>query len=431
MRTDDSYKGYSYAYPHKTAYRSFAAPLRLSDIWVAEPKDSLFLYLHVPFCERRCGYCNLFSLASPGDELMNRYVDALSRHADAVAGVLGKYSVARMALGGGTPSMLSTGQLEDVLKIMARFSGSGRAQVPFSMEISPGTIDDAKFSLMRGSGVSRVSIGVQSFIGFETDTLGRHQSAEQVERAILLAKEHRFQAVNLDLIYGIPEQTADTWLNSLRKAIRFAPEELYLYPLYVRNGTRLAMSELRWPELRLQLYRLARDFLLANGYRQASMRMFELDRPVPSGAPDYCCQEDGMIGLGPGARSYTRTTHYSHQYAVSADEVGRIVRSYVNSADFTLATHGMVLDSDEQRRRYIIKSLLRRAGVDRASYVARFGSDPVSDFPLLNTFRENGWLEVSGGRLGLTDTGLELSDTVGPLLYSRRVQSLMEDAVPQ
>src|SRR5690606_23094326 len=111
-------------------------------------------------------------------------------------------------------------------------------------------------------------------------------------------------SLNVDLIYGLPGQTAGSWLDSLRRALAGGADELYLYPLYVRPLTGLALSAREWDDQRLGLYRAGRDLLRGLGWEQVSLRMFRAPRPERGLGPVYCCQEDGMLGLGPGARSY-------------------------------------------------------------------------------------------------------------------------------
>src|SRR5690606_28839892 len=140
-----------------------------------------------------------------------------------------------------------------------------------------------------------------------------------------------FQTLNLDLIYGLPGQTVSTWLESLQMALAYHPEELYLYPLYVRPLTGMDKLDKNWDDVRLQCYRIGRDFLLENDYRQVSMRMFRANN-TPENNTVYRCQEDGMLGLGCGARSYTREYHYSSEYAVGRQGVLEILQDYIKRA---------------------------------------------------------------------------------------------------
>src|SRR6476659_2874063 len=113
------YLGYSYAYPHKTAYRPLDPPVPLRDLWAGEDREALFLYAHVPFCEMRCGFCNLFTMTHPGTNLIAAYLDALARQAEAVAAALGGSArFARLAFGGGTPTFLSVAELVRLFGIL-------------------------------------------------------------------------------------------------------------------------------------------------------------------------------------------------------------------------------------------------------------------------------------------------------------------------
>src|SRR5690606_29815681 len=155
-----------------------------------------------------------------------------------------------------------------------------------------------------------ISIGIQSFFEEEVRAAGRVQKTDDVHLALERIRSVGFQTLNLDLIYGLPGQTVSTWLESLQMALAYHPEELYLYPLYVRPLTGMDKLDKNWDDVRLQCYRTGRDFLLENDYRQVSMRMFRANN-TPENNTVYRCQEDGMLGLGCGARSYTREYHYS------------------------------------------------------------------------------------------------------------------------
>jgi coproporphyrinogen III oxidase-like Fe-S oxidoreductase len=183
-----------------------------------------------------------------------------------------------------------------------------------------------------------------------------------------------------------------------------------------------------WDDQRMRRYREGREHLLAAGYQQVSMRMFRL--PVSGVAgPAYCCQDDGMVGLGSGARSYSTALHYSLDYAVGSASVKSIVADFLErSADgFATADIGFWLDGEEQRRRWLLKSLLRTDGVDLLAYRRRFETGLAGDFPELERLGELGWLEGVGsdGRLRLTVEGLAFSDTIGPWLFSDGVREAM------
>ncbi|MEZ6123107.1 MAG: STM4012 family radical SAM protein [Planctomycetaceae bacterium] len=431
LLSSSPYQSYTYAYPHKTAYRRFDQPVCLKNLWDDEDRRSLFLYLHVPFCEHRCGFCNLFTQANPEDGLTERYLRQLKEEAERVRGAIQDAQITRLAIGGGTPTFLDLRQLEQLLEISTRIFDTNAERIPVSVEVSPATVDRDKLTLLRRFGTDRVSIGIQSFRDDEAHRLGRPQRSQDVFQALELIRDLSFPVLNIDLIYGGEGQTSEQWLDCLREALTWSPEELYLYPLYVRPLTGLGRLDRHWDDQRLEAYQLARDLLLSYGFQQVSMRMFQAKSAagVSSSAPTYCCQTDGMIGLGCGARSYTRNVHYSTEYAVSRRGVKSVLADYLNRAPttFSSAQYGDRLPIDDQQRRFLIMSLLQADGLVRSHYQRRFQEDVLEHFPELGALRLAGLLTVGPDAVQLTPTGLERSDAIGPWLYSTRVKNLMDD----
>lgn len=428
------YQGYAYAYPHKTAYRPFESPIPLREVWSAERRDSLFLYVHVPFCEFRCGFCNLFTQSNPREGLIEQFLNTLERQARLTADEIGAAHFARFAIGGGTPTQLEPAGLARLFDAAA-ILGADPAQSPSSIEFSPDTVTEDRVRLLADRGIQRASMGVQSFLEAESRAAGRPQRTAAVHRALTLLREGGFPVLNIDLIYGLPGQTLSTWRDSLEQALRYQPEELFLYPLYVRALTGLerrlpltgADSSPRDP--RLDLYRAGREQLLDAGYRQVSMRLFRRIGAASSDGPAYCCQEDGMLGLGCGARSYTGALHYASEYAVGARGVRAILAAWLERSDDELrvADFGFRLDGEDQRRRFAIQSLLWQSGVVFSDYRRRFGGDVLEDLPQLRELERHGLGRSDGERLSLTPEGLELSDVLGPWLQSARVAELMAE----
>ncbi len=429
MLQGSPYQQYLYGYPHKTAYRALQPAVPLREVWKAERRAALFLYVHIPFCEMRCGFCNLFTAANPVEQVVRSYVDALEREAQAVRDAVGPMTFARAAVGGGTPTFLEAPQLARVFGLMRQVMGARLGAIPMSVEVSPETSTDDRLKVLMDAGTDRISIGVQSFLPEEVAAVKRPQEAVVVRRALDALRATGVDTLNLDLIYGIEGQTVQSFEHSLRTALTWAPEELYLYPLYVRPLTYLGKAARAWDDQRLALYRAGRQFLLAQGYAQVSMRMFRrVDRPANRPAPVYHCQEDGLIGLGCGARSYATALHSSQEWAVASRAVRGIIDDYSlrTAEDFSYARHGIRLDDQEQRRRFAVLSLLAE-GLDFAGYRARFGTDALSDLPQLTQLEPLGLAQSDGARLVLTEAGLERSDVLGPWLHSEQVDALMAE----
>lgn len=429
---NEPFHGYAYSYPHKTAYRPFDPPIPLKPLWNEEDRQSLFFYLHLPFCEMRCGFCNLFTTTNPESDLTTRYLASLDRQMGAMAEVLGDCRFGQVAFGGGTPSFLSDRELLDLFACIQKHFGSFEARTPFSFETSPGTITPDKLALLREQGITRLSIGVQSFLEAETRKLGRPQKTETLHQALRMLQDARFPVTNFDLIYGIEGQTTDSWQSSLEQALAYRPEELYLYPLYVRPLTGLGRKHREASHLRLTLYRQAREYLLDHGYEQISMRLFRrANSPkLAADGPVYCCQEDGMVGFGAGARSYTREVHYSSEYAVGRQGILQILQDFVDrpADSFRVADYGCRLSLEEQKRRFLIKSLLRREGLVFAHYESEFAQSATQDFgDEIEQLLETQVAQDELGKLTLTPKGFEYSDAIGPWLFSTAIKRNMEE----
>ena len=156
------------------------------------------------------------------------------------------------------------------------------------------------------------------------------------------------------------------------------------------------------------------------------MRLFQREDVVSDA--QYCCQEEGMVGLGPGARSYTKELHYSSEYAVGRAGVKSIIQNFIDKNDdqHGVADYGIWLNLDEQKRRYLIKSLLKVSGLDLLAYHNWFGSKALDDFPQIEQLFEMQFAISSQDSIRLTAEGISYSDSIGPWLYSEAVQKQME-----
>lgn len=423
------YSAYAYAYPHKTAYRALQPPRRLEAVWAQESREALFGYVHIPFCTYRCGFCNLFALGAPRADMVQDFLEALKRQIEISARALGAHQFARFAIGGGTPSYLSAIQFQDLVAYLQDHLSVDLVRIPFAIEVAPDSATPDRLRAYREAGVDRISMGVQSFVDAEMDALVRPRQRDAVLQAVQSIRELDFPSLNLDLIYGITGQSVESFLHSLRDVLELAPEELYLYPLYVRPLTGLGrMASKPAADLRSQLYAAALPVLAAAGYTQVSMRMFKRADQQPSCLPDYRCQDDGMLGLGCGARSYTRSLHYSGHYAVARTAIRDIIAHYAqaSSESFAWVEHGFELNGAEQRRRYLIQSLLLWPGLDVMAYRDRFGAEVDDDFPQLSELLHAGLAEHDNGLWALTPGGMAHADAIGPWLGSAQVQQLMD-----
>jgi coproporphyrinogen III oxidase-like Fe-S oxidoreductase len=292
-----AYQGYAYGYPHKTAYAPLTPSRLLANIWAGEPKRALELYVHVPFCAMRCGFCNLFTTVNADGDAVKRMLAQLAIEAAETSQGAGPCRFARLAVGGGTPSFLQPEQLDRLFAILADAFGVRPASIPTSVEVSPETVTPEKLAVLRLHRIERLSIGVQSFIDDETRALGRPQRRAVVDEALHQISAAQFPTLNIDLIYGVAGQTVASWRASLDAALAWHPDEIFMYPLYVRPLTGLARRRAAPAEdTRVSLYRAGRERLLAAGFEQVSMRCFRRSGPHTVAHARHHAWTDGTLG---------------------------------------------------------------------------------------------------------------------------------------
>lgn len=437
------YLQYMYSYPHKTAYRT------LTDVSLTDYADRLSgsghgLYLHIPFCEAKCGYCNLFSVTGQREQEIDAYLDAVKRQIHQYREVLYPYQsrFSEITIGGGTPLLLSKGQLEQIfLMVNQSFSFSGQLNKrEIIIETAPNQTTREKLQILKQAEVSRVSMGIQSFSDKELITINRRHRAETARKALNLLMSFEFPCVNLDFIYGIPGQTAASFLQSLKEAIRFAPDELFLYPLYLKHGAGLQKTFSREksinPQEAYQQYQEAADFLQAEGFRQDSMRRFvriKQKHPLPDQNTQErefsSCGSGTSLALGCGGRSYLGNLHFCTPYAITQKECLAQIKQFEETRDFMKITHGIFLSEEELKRRYVIRHLLIYPGLNSEDYQNQFQALADEDFPVLKEWIEKGYVcrKKNGRFFSLTRLGLGLSDFLGPQLISPDIRAKMEE----
>jgi len=230
------------------------------------------LYIHIPFCLRRCEYCDFITDAGM-TKIIPAYLHSLVKEIRFVGDLVGKgqESVGSIYIGGGTPSLLRAQQVAEIIDEVAnQFVVAEHAEV--TLEANPGTTQALDFAGLLGAGVNRLSLGAQSFVEKELIALGRIHTVDQIKRSFVQAREAGFNNISLDLIFGIPGQTLQTWQSSLEAVLALRPEHLSLYSLILEDGTplfeRVKEGSVCLPDSDLvaDMYLLARDLLLRTGF---------------------------------------------------------------------------------------------------------------------------------------------------------------------
>ena len=415
------YVSYMYSYPHKTAYRTLTPPVSLSPYLERLEGREASLYFHIPFCAHKCGYCNLFSQQCCDAERISLYLHTMRRQAEQLSVAAQGLKFTSFAVGGGTPLILDEGQLEELF-CLAELFGVHPSRVFTSVETSPEYTQKSVLRQLRARGVERLSMGVQSFNETELKKLKRRPGLGTVVGALENIVEAGFPQFNLDLIYGIEGQTVESFMRSLNTALTYRPNELFIYPLYVRPGTRINVRST--DDIGYAIYKSARELLVGQGFVQTSMRRFVRRETTET---EFSCGDEVMLSCGAGGRSYLGNLHYATPYAVRQQAIADEIDHYIRTTDFMTAANGFLLSTEEMQIRFIIKNLMYHRGVDLAEYEKRFGEKP--DRNLFREFTDRGWIEETGRIVRLTEEGMAYSDYIGQAFISPTVRKLMSEYV--
>lgn len=421
MKNTEIYTQYMYSYPHKTAYRKLN--LNITDYYdrLKNNKNDNNLYFHIPFCQTKCGYCNLFSITGKDETYFDKYIDAMENQA--IQYKMKDIKFNSLIIGGGTPFVLSAKQLNRLFEIAHTNFKIGNIYTV--IETSPNQTDFEKTTLLKSLGVNRISIGVQSFVDEELKILNRHHNTISIQKALECLKKSEFECLNIDLIYGIPHQTTQILQYSIDKALEFCPEEIFIYPLYIKPNTFLYNKYLQ-SENAYDLYIFMRDYLISKGYFQTSMRRFVNNKSFDN---KISCGFDNTISLGCGGRSYIDNLHFCSKYSTNPIECNKMIDDYINIKDYTIISNGYILNEDEQKRNFIIKNLFYYYGIIMTEYEYYFSTDILKDYPLFDLLKSKAYITIDNYFIRMTELGMSLSDYIAPMFISNNVSQKMREWV--
>lgn len=371
----------------------------------------LGLYFHIPFCLSKCAYCDFFSFVPTNEELITRYINALITHMEEYENAAEDYTVDSVFIGGGTPTCVPTEELVRLIRAMKKnFNISKNAE--FTIESNPATVDMQSLKKLRRCGVNRISIGLQTGDNNELRALSRIHTRAQFEQSYRIAREAGFTNINVDLMFGIPDQTKESLMRNLRYLIRLNPEHISLYNLKIEPGTPfdLHRAELALPneDEEADMYLAAVEYLNVQGYPQ-----YEISNFAKNGCrcrhnlKYWHCEE--YLGFGPSAHSYFSNCRFSFV---------RDLDAYLNAIELPSSRIKLTAQCDEISPRerigeYIMLHLRLNSGVRLSEFSREFGQD----FELMygrkmQRYIDAGFAVRRGDSIALTPSGMFVSNYI-------------------
>jgi len=376
----------------------------------AECDDPFGLYLHLPFCRRRCPYC-AFAAVAGAEHLIPAYLTALRRELARRAPAWQGRTLQSIYCGGGTPSLIPAEELTALVADCRRTWAAEAEALEATVEVNPATVDGAALSILRRGGVNRLSIGVQSLHDDELRTLGRLHDAATAVATVRQARAAGFDNLGIDLIFGLPGQTAAQWRETLQRAIELAPEHISLYELTIEENTpfaaRQTQSTLALPpeEEVLAMMELSETLLPAAGLLRYEIANYA--RPGRESRHNRSYWQNGdYLGLGASAVSCLDGRRWSNER-----DPARYCE-ILQAGDDPLVDEE-TLPTEARFRETVMLGLRTIAGVDLTELQRRFGLNARSYYgDTLNALLRQGLLEQAGPRLRLTRAGLPLANRV-------------------
>ncbi|MFV0517752.1 MAG: radical SAM family heme chaperone HemW [Aminipila sp.] len=383
---------------------------------------NLGIYIHIPFCIKKCLYCDFLSFENTEKSAHTKYIEALVREIEYYGKLYGKnVTVDSVFIGGGTPTLIEANLISYALNSLRKyFMVSGDAEI--TIECNPKTISEEKLLEYRKSGINRISIGVQTLDDSTLKSLGRVHRALDAEETYKLAREYGFQNINLDLMFAVPGHKMATWIETLNKAILLEPEHISFYSLQLEEGTRFFEMyqneefEMVSEKIDREMYHHAVNFLTGNGYHH-----YEISNCAKVG---FECKHnlkywslENYLGLGIGAHSFIDGTRFSN-----TRQMEKYISALNEPMNSNLPGNAQWVDwlqtnsKQDQIVDFMITGLRKTQGIDLNEFKSRFG---VSLFEAYQNqekqiidYIKNGFMVMEENMLRFTVKGIDISNTV-------------------
>ena len=365
---------------------------------------SVALYIHIPFCKQKCLYCDFPSFTGK-ESCMTNYASALAKEINSIK----DKKIKTIFIGGGTPTYLSLEGFEIIGKSINKLESSD--DLEFTVEGNPGTFTRDKLMFLKEMGVNRLSIGLQAFQDSLLKELGRIHTIEDFKESYRLARELGFDNINVDLMFGLPNQTLEQWEDTLDNITKLNPEHLSCYSLIVEEGTgfykKFQQGELNLPDEDLEraMYAKAIEYLSEKGYIQYEISNFAKNNKECRHNLVYWDMEE-YIGCGAAAHSYSHGFRYRNE-----ENVERYIEK-MNAEGHAIVekTENSLKDNMEE---FMFMGLRKNLGISKNEFNLRFNKDINSVYgDIISKYVNTGFMKETEENIFLTYEGIELSNVI-------------------
>lgn len=363
------------------------------------------LYIHIPFCKQKCLYCDFPSYAGL-EKFEDEYIEAINKE---IMDKASDYLISSIFIGGGTPSYLSEKNLDSLLKTLKKLNLKEDAE--FTVECNPGTLNENKLIIMKNHKVNRLSMGLQSTKNNLLEAVGRIHTFEEFKENYMLARKIGFKNINVDLMFGLPDQTLEDWTQSLEEIALLQPEHISAYSLIIEEGTCFYKlyedNKLNLPseDCERNMYLITKNILKNYGYHQYEISNFARDNKECSHNKVYWqCKE--YLGLGASASSFIDENRIKN-----VDNIRDYINKINNNEDVSEEVYKNSIEDDMEE--FVFMGLRMIEGISLDEFEERFKKN-INDI-YADVIEKNVKLELlvlNRGRLYLTSKGIELSNTV-------------------
>ena len=376
------------------------------------------IYVHIPFCESKCAYCNFYSIAGE-DKPMPEFQSAILRHIKEYSPQLDGYIIDTVYFGGGTPSFYGAGRLVSIFSALKKH-GHVRLDAEVTVEVNPGSVTPEDLMKLKRAGFNRLSIGVQSASDEMLKGIGRKHTFADAEETVKNARAAGFTNISIDIIFGLPSQTKEDWAQTLTRAAALKPEHISCYGLKIEEGTQLYIFRnspfLPDEDEQADMYLFAVEMLSRFGYKQYEVSNFARRGFESKHNLKYWLGGE-YIGFGPSAHSYIGECRYS-----SAEDVKKYIER-VEAGEQSLVEYSEEMSDFEKAGEYLMLRMRTTHGISEKEYYDIYNLKMDLLLELLRKYEKHGWALYKDGRWRFTAKGFLISNTlIGELLEAQTKQ---------